>query len=131
MSAAFNYDLQLDAATDFAETFTWYQQGANVTGGIVTAGNPVNLSNATARLMVRQNPTDAAPLISLTTTETSSGGITLGGSAGTVVVIITKAALAGILAGTVALYDLFIDWANGTSTKFLSGRAFIGSTVTH
>lgn len=130
MAALFGYDLQLDAICDESLTFTWYQDGAIYVDGVVT-GTPTDLTGAAARLMIRNLPTDATPLVSISTTSTSSGGIVLGGPAGTVEITITKAALSALEAGDQANYDLLIDWSNGTTTKLLSGAAYVGATYTH
>ncbi len=132
MTALFDYDLELDAACGFAETFTWYQQGAVVIDGAVASGTPMDLSGASsAQLMIRQNATDASPLVSISTTPNASGSILLGGSAGTIAVSIKAAALAAFAGGLQARYDLLVFWSSGASpTKVLSGAAFIGQTFT-
>lgn len=123
MGAVANYNLQLDTYCDSFVQFTWTAGGA-----------PVNFTGAAARLMIRNQPTDAAPLISISTTPNTSGSIALGGSAGTIGVTVTKLATSTVNPTNTTLlaqYDLLIDWANGTTTKFASGTAYIGPTDTH
>lgn len=133
MAAVFNFDLQLDADCGFSETFQWYQDdGALVVDGAVESGTPVDLTGATAQLMIRSLPTDASPLVSISTTPSSSGSIVLGGALGTIVVAIAASALTAFVGGLQAGYDLLIFWPTGASpTKLLSGSAFVAPTYTH
>ena len=123
MGAVINYNLQLDTYCDTFVQFTW-----------TAGGEPVDFTGAVARMMIRDLPADASPLISISTTANSSGSIALGGKAGTIGVSITKAATSGVNPTNTTLlaqYDLLIDWSNGTTTKFATGSAYIGPTDTH
>ncbi len=118
-------DIYVDQFADFtSQTFTY-----------IAAGVPVDFSGSTARMMFRLNPADAAPLVSLTTTPSASGQITLGGALGTVVFNISKAATATLFAASIndqtCRWDLYIDWSNGTTTALLNGVVHFRSAITH
>lgn len=118
--------LPLDAGADFSSVFIWSSG---------TPPTPVDYSGATARMMVRSTPNDAAPIISISSTPNDSGQINLGvvdgvATAGAVQIIITKLATSSF-AVTTAGYDLFIDWPNGTSTEFLRGTVHVNLAFTH
>lgn len=83
MSAA-KYALHADQGETFRAHFT-YQD---------SAGTPINLAGATARMQVRDGYGAAAALFNLTT---ENGGIALGGVAGTVDLYIASASLATLV----------------------------------
>ena len=123
MGAVANYNLQLDTYCDSFVQFTW------TAGGVL-----VDFTGAAARMMIRNQPTDVSPLISISTTPNRSGSIVLGGKAGTIGVNITKLATSTVNPTNTTLlaqYDLLIDWAGGTTEKFASGTAYVGPTDTH
>jgi hypothetical protein len=77
-------------------------------------GTAVNLGGYTAALQVREQY-DTTPVLSLT----SGSGITLGGTAGTIDVVVASTASAAITAGQY-LYDLELT-TSGTVTRLLQG----------
>lgn len=89
------------------------------------AGTPVNLTGYTARMMIRSNYADANPLISLT----SSSGITLGGTAGTMEISIPAATTAALSAG-LAAYDLELTDTLTKKIRLLQGSVTISPAVT-
>jgi hypothetical protein len=92
MSAA-QYDLVIEQGTTFQRDFTWK----------TAAGVAIPLTGYTIRLMARINPTDAVPVISLTTPAT---GITITSEANGTFQILLSAAITAGYAFTEAQYDL-------------------------
>jgi hypothetical protein len=124
-----NFDLNLDQFAD-STSYSWTLYAAD---GVT----PINLTGATARSMIRTLPADLTPLVSITTTLNSQGLITLGGAAGTVALDVTKAATGLLVAQSVGarasqyLWDMFVDFPNGTSTRILAGNVNVGIAITH
>jgi hypothetical protein len=83
--------------------------------------------------MVRQNPGDGSPLLSITSTASAVGQIVLGGLAGTVKVVFNKGKTTPALPTipTPPHYDLLIDWPGGITTDFMSGQFVVGPGWTH
>lgn len=93
--AASKLKLTIEQGATFKKVLTWK-------AGAVPA--PVDLTGCTARMHIRGVITDTLPLITLTT---ENGGITLGGAAGTILLLITATATSAIT-WTAAVYDLEI-----------------------
>lgn len=87
---------------------------------------PVNLTGYTARLAARVDVEDTEVILSLTT---SNGGITLGGSAGTISLDQTATQTALLPAGTY-VYDLELVSTNSTVTRLVQGELLISPEVT-
>ena len=112
------YDIYCDQGATFRRVITW-KNGA---------GAVINLTGFSGRMMVRTSHGASAPTVSLTTS--GGGGITLGGAAGTVTVVITATQTANIPIPTVAgvkdafdgVYDLELVAPNGDVTRLLEGR---------
>lgn len=114
-------DIPIDQFADFSGIATW------LAGGV-----PPDFTGATARMQAKILKSDPTPVFGLTTTPSGQGSLTLvsgtpaSDSANAVpsqiLVTITKAATALVVTGL--LYDLFIDWPDGTSTDFLSGKVY-------
>lgn len=118
-----NVDLFPDQYADFYPVYLW-----------TAAGTPVDLTNATARMMVRQNPGDTNPLLQLTSTLSAVGQIILGGTAGTVQIKIIKGQATPAIAlvpSTPPHYDLLIDWPGGITTELMSGQFIVNPGFTH
>lgn len=122
------YNLQIDQDAD-STSYSWTLLKPDKT--------PADLTSATARMMIRVLPSDPAPIVSITSSLTASGQITLGGVLGTVSLNITKAATALLVAQGPAqvmakyLYDLFVDFPNGTSLAVVAGTVNVTLAVTH
>jgi hypothetical protein len=86
-------------------------------------GDPVDLTGYTAAMKVRATPADDA-VLSLT----DEDGITLGGAAGTVDVVITATESALIDAGRY-YYDLELTSA-GVVTRFIQGTFRVSAQIT-
>lgn len=106
------YDIICPQGATFSTTFT-YSVG----------GTAVNLTGYSAAMQVRPSYT-ADPIISLT----NSSGITLGGSAGTITVLISATNTASYKAGQY-IYDLELN-SGGQVTRLLQGKFTITPEVT-
>jgi len=115
-------------------------------------GTPVDLSGYTARMQVRAHALDSTKILDL---NTSNGGIVLGGTAGTITLILTNAQLtegptglnlSSIISpaaqlvetqatgnlmgwGKQARYDLDVISPSGVITKILSGKVCFDYSV--
>lgn len=89
-------------------------------------GALINLTGYTARMQIRLKKTSAAFLVELTT---ENGGITLGGAAGTITLLITAVASAA-LTFTSASYDLELIAGGGAVTRLLEGSVTLSPEVT-
>ncbi len=117
------YDIRIDQFSDLASPVF----------AVTAAGAAINWNGATARMMIRVQPTDAVPLVSITTTPSASGGIVLGTISNVpgALQFTIKKAITGGLTITKAGYDLFVDWTDGTSTELLFGNVFVNPANTH
>lgn len=85
---------------------------------------PVNLTNYTAAMQVRETPTSSSAVISLT----NGSGITLGGTAGTIAINVPASTMGAASAGFYQ-YDLELNSA-GEVTRLLQGKFEIVAEVT-
>ena len=108
-----NYDLLCPQGVTFDKTFTWSN-----------GGTAVNLTGYTAALQVRSAYDADTALISLT----SGSGITLGGTAGTIAVVISAAVTGAVDAGSYA-WDLEL-YSGSTTTRLLQGAFVVSGGVT-
>lgn len=101
-------------------------QGASFdrTFSVTVSGSPLNLTGYTAALQVRSGADAADALISLT----NGSGITLGGTAGTVLVSIAASVTAGVAAGSYS-YDLEL-YQGANVTRLLEGAFNVTAGVT-
>lgn len=114
--ATLNLNCWQGASWDYHLTWT-------TTAGTVTT--PVDLTNYTARMQVRQTVDATAVALSLT----SGTGITLGGTAGTIYLEASATTTAGV-AGGQYVYDLEIVSAGGNVTRLLEGTFMVDPEVT-
>lgn len=125
--AAGVYDFTVEQGATFQRVLTWLDDSSA----------PVNLSGYTARMMFRPTYADLdipTPVLSLTS---PSGGITLGGSAGTITIVITAAQTAALPVPTVTVeadhhyvYDLELQSGAGVVNRLLQGEVTISQEVT-
>lgn len=123
MTAA-RWDITIEQGATFDETLTYTDPN----------GNLIDLTNCTAQMQVRATYGAAAPLVALTDTS----GITLGGTAGTIRVVMTKtqtggvdpSTLAGVPSQRQAVHDFFLTWPDGTVSKLWEGIAYVVPPVT-
>jgi hypothetical protein len=106
----FTEDLALYVGATFDDTYTIQEDGVALDLSAYT----------TAKMQVRATHDAAVALVSLT----QATGITLGGVAGTIRVVIAAATTAALTAGP-AVYDLFIYKADGTASICLRGAVTI------
>ncbi len=91
----------------------------------VTVGTAaLDLTGYTAAMQVREAAGAATALISLT----NGSGITLGGTAGTIGIVVAATATAAVSAGSYS-YDLEIN-SGGTITRLLEGSFNVTGNVT-
>lgn len=108
------YNITCPQGATFDKTFT-----------ISIDGVPLNLSGYTAAMQVRETYDSATPLISLT----NGSGITLGGTAGTIAVLISSTASAAVADGFYS-YDLEITSSGGVKDRLLQGKFVVTPEVT-
>ena len=116
MSAA-KVPLKIDQGSDFAITVTW------------RTGDPptlVDLTGCTAEAQIREYLESPDTLIELST---ANGGIVLGGTAGTVEIIITHDQTEAV-EWVDGVYDLEVTFANGSKKRLLSGTVTISPEIT-
>lgn len=91
----------------------------------VTVGTAaLNLTGYTAAMQVREAAGAATALISLT----NGAGITLGGTAGTIGIVVAATASAAVAPGSYS-YDLELN-SGGTITRLLEGSFIVTGNVT-
>lgn len=86
---------------------------------------PVDLTTYTARMQVREKYTSTQKILDLTT---ENGGITLGGSSGTIDINIDSSTTASIVAKNY-VYDLELV-SSSTVTRILEGKFIVTPEVT-
>jgi hypothetical protein len=108
------YDFELPQGSTWDDVWT-----------LKVAGTPYNLTGCTARLQFRKAPTSPTAALSIT----SSSGITLGGSAGTVTFNVADTVTAAIDAG-IYVYDLEVETAGGVTSRWVYGKVNLSAEVT-
>lgn len=116
MAAVAEYDLEFNQGASYTKTFTWKDGN----------GVAVNLTSYTARMQVRQSISATEVLLELTT---ENGRLTLGGSAGTIVLTLTPAVTEAITWRR-GRYDLELVAPDGAVTRFLEGQIVVSREVT-
>lgn len=92
-----------------------------------TGGTPVNLSGYSARMQVRDGFDGGSAIVNLT----SGTGITLGGTAGTIVVALTAIQTAAIDATPSGQYVYDLELVSGsTVTRLVEGNFLVSPEVT-
>jgi Ethanolamine utilization protein EutJ (predicted chaperonin) len=87
-------------------------------------GTPVNLTNYTAAMQVRENPNATATVLSLT----DGSGITLGGTAGTIGISVSATTMGSAIPGNY-VYDLELN-SGAEVTRLIQGSFAIQAEVT-
>ena len=85
----------------------------------------VNLTGYTARMQIRKTVKSTSAVVSLT----SSSGLTLGGAAGTIQIVISATATAALTAGRY-VYDLELVSSGGIVTRVIEGTFELTPEVT-
>lgn len=114
--AAAKYTLKIEQGATFEKTLNWKNPD----------GTPVDLTGCTARMHVRTKIGAPDKLLDLTT---ANGGIVLGGTAGTVQIVLT-AAQTEALTWTTAVYDLEVEFSNGFVRRLIQGGVSVSPGVT-
>lgn len=109
---ALNLTMYQGASWDY--TLTWQ-----------TNGTPVNLTNYSARMQIRTSHDANTATLSFT----SGSGITLGGTAGTILLEALPATTAGVASGQY-VYDLEMVSPAGAVTRLVEGLVFVDPEVT-
>lgn len=112
MSAG-HHDLELEQGSDFTTTLTYKDEDDAA----------IDLTSYTANLRVAVDH-DTSPDFTLT----ESSGLTLGGTAGTIVVTITDTQV-DALTWKQGWYDLVIISAAGLKTRIMQGQVFVKQQV--
>lgn len=112
---AATYNLAIEQGADYQRQLTWFDD----------AGLPVNLTGWTAKMQLRTKASSETVLLELTHT----GGITLGGTNGTILIQINNTTTASF--GFVsAVYDLELTSGSGQVTRLLQGSVSVSREVT-
>lgn len=112
------YDIYIEQGATYDLIVTWNDD----------LDEPYDLTDCVARMQIRQ-AYGTPILVSITTTSTSSGLITLGGVLGTITIKITDTAT-DTLTGTSALYDLEVQFDNDDVKRVLQGAVTISPNIT-
>lgn len=107
------YDFELPQGSTWDDVWT-----------LKVAGVPYNLTGCTARLQFRKAPTSSTAALSIT----SSSGMTLGGSAGTVTFNVSDITTSAIPAG-IYVYDLEVETAGGVTSRWVYGKVNVSAEV--
>lgn len=116
MALGNRFDITINQGATFELTITWKD----------SAGTAINLSGYTARMQVRETYSSTTPIVSLT----NGAGITLGGAAGTIAIVISATTTAALAAPFSGVYDLEIVSAGGVVTRLVQGTATVSAEVT-
>jgi len=111
--AAKTYNMSIDQGETYIRTITWKQNGSLV-----------DLTGYTARMKVKDTYGGTTYL-----TLTDASGITLGGTAGTIVIKITDAQTSGLVAQDY-VYDLELVSGSGDVSKLIKGVITVNPEVT-
>ena len=93
---------------------------------VTQGGTALNWTSYTARMQVREAADATATLLDL---NTNGSGITLGGTAGTITVVVTSTQSAAIPSGSFA-YDLELVSSGNQVTRLLQGSFNVVGNVT-
>jgi hypothetical protein len=109
-----DYDITAYQGADYDQLFT-----------VTQGGTALNWTGYTAKMQVREAADSTAYLLNLS----NGSGITLGGTAGTILVNISNAQSAAISSGSFA-YDLELFAGSGQVTRILQGAFNVIGNVT-
>ena len=116
MALGNRFDIEINQGATYQLTVTWKD----------SAGTAINLTGYTARMQVRETYSSASTIVSLT----DGSGITLGGAAGTIAILISATTTAALTAPFSGVYDLELVSAGGVVTRLLQGAATVTPEVT-
>jgi len=113
------YNITCQQGATFQRQLTWTD----------SARDAYNLTGYTARMQVRSNVTSNTIIATLSTTAGNTGTIALGGTAGTVDLLISATNTAALTAGQY-VYDLELVSGGGVVTRLLEGNFKVTAEVT-
>lgn len=108
--------LEVYQGDTFNKVLTWYD----------SSEKEVDLTGYTARMQLRTSADSDTVVLELTT---ENGGITLGGTAGTIELLVSATDMAAVEAGSYK-YDLEMIAGDGTVRKILRGKIKVIAEVT-
>lgn len=111
------YNFSIEQGATFDRRITWKDD----------QDKPITLEGYSARMQIRLTHSSSEKLISLSSAP--GGGITLGGSAGTIDILISALATA-LLDFDMAVYDLELISSGGEVTRLLEGTVTLSKEVT-
>jgi hypothetical protein len=112
-----NYPITVHQGATYTLALTWRVDG-----------NPVDLTDWSARMQLRRRHKDEAVWVSLTSDV--GGGIVLGGPAGTISIRIEADETATLPAPQTGVYDLELEHTDGTVRRILEGLVRVTPEVT-
>ena len=113
------YNITCQQGATFQRQVTWTD----------SARDAYNLTGYTARMQVRSNVTSNTIIATLSTTAGNTGTITLGGTTGTVDLLLYATNTAALTAGQY-VYDLELVSGGGVVTRLLEGNFKVSAEVT-
>lgn len=113
--AAGKYNLRIEQGATLDKLFTT----------VLPNGNPANYTGYTARMQIRKDWRDSTVALELST---ANGRIELGGTLGTVRLIVAAADTMALTRGGV--YDIELVSSGGVVTRFLQGKVILDPNVT-
>jgi len=116
MALGNTFNITINQGATFELTITWKD----------STGAAINLTGYGARMQVRETYSSTSSIVSLT----NGSGITLGGSAGTIAIVISATTTAALTAPFSGVYDLELVSAGGVVTRLLQGAATVSPEVT-
>ena len=117
------YNIVVEQGATFSLTITYKDSD----------GAAIDLTDTDARMEIRQEYTSASALVTLTSAAGGSGntsGILTGGTAGTIVVVISDTETKALTAPATNVYDLELVTADGAVTRLVEGKATVSPGVT-
>lgn len=116
MALGNTFDITINQGETFQLTLTWKD----------SAGTAIDLTGYSARMQVRETYSSSSTIVSLT----QASGITLGGAAGTIAILISAATTAALTAPFSGVYDLELVSGAGIVTRLVQGTATVSPEVT-
>ena len=114
------YNICISQYATLTTTFLWTTGGCGC-GTVGSSSEPVDLTGYTALMQFCQFPGG-------TLLYDASSDITLGGTAGTIALVIPASATAGFT-WTQAVYDLLLTSSSGVATRLLEGTVTVSTGV--
>jgi len=116
MALGNTFDITINQGATFELTLTWED----------SSGTAINLTGYQARMQVRETYSSSSTIVNIT----QASGITLGGAAGTVAILISATDTAALTAPFSGVYDLELVSGAGVVTRVIQGAATVTPEVT-